>query len=592
MGISTHRQICLVIALALALGPAGAAEPWLRLRSAHFELITDAGERNGPGLLLHLEKLRGLFIAQLTIPENSPGPAVRIIGFRSASEFAAYRLIEHTDAYYLSAPGRDIIVMSLTGPADFRTAAHEYAHVMANHRGLHLPAWLSEGLAEVFSTARFQSGQAILGDAVPGRVGSLLHNAWIPLADMTQASGRFTSRDASTMFYAESWALTHMLMFSPAYSPRFSTLLLRCEESAPKSAILSEIYGTPLPAVESDLRAWITQRAPSVKTRTFAAAAVVSKPEPVTAFDAQLALAELYFVAGRQEQAKAAYLRLENDLPSSPEIQAALGRIAVAEGRRSEARKHYERAVANGIQNARICYEYARLAEDAGVPDAEVVAALERALALDPALDEARFSLAVAHMNAGRYAEAQQQFHAFRQVPERQAFAYFNGLAYTQVELGLREDAVRSAAEARKHARTAEEAAEAGRQAWMAQSEIAVRMAPDGSGQLSRIPLRDAASGNEWNPFIAPGDHIERRQGALREVDCSAKEIRLAVIVDDRTLVLSLPDTGRVQVRKSGSGVLELTCGQAQDAPRVAVEYAVSADPGIAGVLRGIQFLP
>ena len=49
-------------------------------------------------------------------------------------------------------------------------------------------------------------------------------------------------------------------------------------------------------------------------------------------------------------------------------------------------------------------------------------------------------------MNAGRYAEAQQQFHAFRKVPERQAFAYYKGLAYTQVELGLRDEAVRSAA--------------------------------------------------------------------------------------------------------------------------------------------------
>src|SRR5258708_1447950 len=137
-----------------------AATPWLRLRSAHFELITDAGERYAPGLLLHLEELRRLFITRASLPEDGSGPGVRIIAFRSASEYAAYRLKENSDAYFFGTAGRDYIAMTLTGSSDFRTAAHEYAHLMAHQRGLHLPAWLSEGLAEVYSTARFHSGQA------------------------------------------------------------------------------------------------------------------------------------------------------------------------------------------------------------------------------------------------------------------------------------------------------------------------------------------------------------------------------------------------------------------------------------------------
>ncbi|MBI2679582.1 MAG: DUF1570 domain-containing protein [Candidatus Solibacter usitatus] len=593
--MAIHRRILLVVAVnLLPLLPVRAAEQWLRLRSPHFELITDAGDRHGPGLLLHLEQLRRLFIAQVAFPERESSPAVRIIGFKSPAEFAAYRLIEHTDAYYVGAPGHDIIVMSLTGPADFRTASHEYTHVMSKHRGLRLPAWLSEGLAEVFSTARFQSGQAVLGDMSSARMSALVRSRWIPLGEILTSSGRYSTRDASAMFYAESWALTHMLMFSPAYSPRFKALLQRCERTAPTPGILDEIYGKPLPALETDLHDWIAGRAPAVKTPSGPGPAVesVSNAEPLNATDAQLALAELYFAAGRRAEAKAAYLRLETTLPSNPEIQAALGRIALTNGHRSEAMKRFERAIAAGIADARVCYDYAHLAEDAGVPDANVVAALERALVLDPSLDEARFSLAIAHMNAGRYAEAQQQFKAFRKVPERNAFGYYKALAYTQAELGLRDEAVRSTAEARKYARTPEEIAEAGKQAWMAQSEIAVRMTTDGKGQLTRIPLRDAASASEWNPFIAPGDRMERREGMLREVACSDKEIRLTVIVDGRTLVLSLPDPGRVQVRKSGSRDFELTCGPVEEATRVAVEYAVSADAEIAGVLRGIQLLP
>ena len=145
-----------------------------------------------------------------------------------------------------------------------------------------------------------------------------------------------------------------------------------------------------------------------------------------------------------------------------------------------------------GIQNAQVCYEFAVMAQNAGLPESDMVTALERAVALDAGMDDARYLLALAYMNAGRYSAALRHFQALRFVPSRRAFAYYTAMAHTQTELGLREEANRSAAEARKIARTEEEAQRANELAWMASSEIVVQMTSDRMGQLRRVPSKGA----------------------------------------------------------------------------------------------------
>ena len=567
----TARRACPLWALALVPALAHSTPAvWQRLATAHFELLTDASERHAAGLLLHLEQLR-----RFLPPENFVDRP-RIIAFRSVSEYEPYRLSEGADAYYAGASGRDYIVMPLSGAVDFRLGAHEYAHLVANHAGSHFPGWLAEGLAEVLSTIRFESGRAVVGMPDPGRLRTLQHAKWLPLETVAafDLEARH-SKEERGMFYAESWALVHMLMFSPAYSPHFRALL---PDGGRGLSITAEL--------EHDLRAWVARvRLPSWKVAFATAAHETPAVEPLAPMDLDLALAGLQLATGKRDRARAAYLLLEPKLPFNAGIQAALGRIALADGRTSEGRNRFRRAMALGIHDARLCYEYATLARDAGLPESDVVPALERALALDPALDDARYALALEHMHAGRAAAALETFQALRRIPERRAFAYYAAVADVQNELGLREEAARSAAEARRHARSAEEAEQAGELAWMAESEVVVQMSAGSSGRLRRIPR--GSSG--WNPFIEPGDHIERRGGDLREVDCSGGAIRLTVLAGGELLSLEMPDPARVQVRKHESGAFEFTCG-GQEGVHVVVEYAAKpGGEGSAGVLRGLE---
>ena len=567
------------------------SDRWLRLRTPHFELLTHASERDGAGMLAHLEQLRHFFLSQAPLPEGSDEAAVRIIAFGSAVEYLPYRLRTAADAYFVGSPARDYIVMSLSGPEDFRTAAHEYAHVIAHHRGLHLPDWLSEGLPEVFSTVRFRSGQAIVGGPNAGHVRALARASWIPLEELLAGRGP-DSAGRNIMFYAESWALTHMLMFSPAYSPRFGALIDRLTGGQLAAPALSDVYGASLGDVEHHLHAWVSRRLPTVAQDQAAPAqeAPVSS-ELIASTDVRLALADLQLVIGQRKQAREAYLRLASELPANPDIQAALGRVALAESQPIEARERFRRAVTLGLRNPRVCYEFAKLAEDGGLGNAEVISALELAVSLDPGFDDARFSLALAHMNTGNFAAALRHFEAMRLVPQKRAFGYYTALAHTQLELGMRGAADRSAAQARQYAQTSEEATHAGELAWMARSEIVVQLSANGPGRLRRIPLERGAA-QDWNPFIEPGDHVERQDGELREVDCSSPEMRVTVLAADKQLILSVPNPGRVQVRQAEGGIFEFTCGK-QEGQRVRVEYAAApANAGIAGTLRGIQILP
>ena len=62
---------------------AAPADPWLRIRSAHFERFATASERSGRGLIQEFQRVRSFFEQAFgLIP--SDGKPVEIVAFRSA----------------------------------------------------------------------------------------------------------------------------------------------------------------------------------------------------------------------------------------------------------------------------------------------------------------------------------------------------------------------------------------------------------------------------------------------------------------------------------------------------------------------------
>jgi tetratricopeptide (TPR) repeat protein len=92
---------------------------------------------------------------------------------------------------------------------------HEYVHLLSHENVKNLPIWLDEGLSEFWSTLIIQGDTIEMGRAPLEHVKNLRDGRdWISLDELLAVKRIESISNAKrlSMFYAESWALTHYLM--------------------------------------------------------------------------------------------------------------------------------------------------------------------------------------------------------------------------------------------------------------------------------------------------------------------------------------------------------------------------------------------
>jgi tetratricopeptide (TPR) repeat protein len=561
------------------------------VRATDVEVYSDAGAENARAVLRWFERLRAFFQQQTGI-KMTPRSPLRVLYFRSAEEYDAYRLRPNSDAYYASAGGRDYIVVSGGGPSDkaipLRIGAHEYWHFVEHAGALRLPHWLNEGMAEFFSTLRLSDHDGRLGSALGSHIRILRSRSWIPLGTLLALSDDSPlrqQRDTSELFYSESWALTHMLVLSPAYAPRFRTVMERLASRMPGSEVLESVYEKPLDAIARDLRGWIERGryAPAVLPGV-AADAVATELVDVSALSVHALLAGLTADMGQRDRAEAMYRELAAEAPDDASVAAALAILALEKNDLEQARRQWSKALALGLEDAEACYHFAMRAEDAGLPASDVRGALELAVALQPQFDDARFGLALFDNNAGEPAAAVEHLRAMRTIGPGRQFHYWTLMSDALNEVGRRAEAEAAADTAKLLAATEEQRAYAGRLAYAAQTELAVRFTRDAAGNPQLETTRAQRDAPGWNPFIEPGDRVRRVETRLRAIDCDGPATIFIVEAAPALLRLALPDPTHVQMRNAPA---EFTCGP-QPAPKVVAVYAETGPA--AGLLRGLEF--
>jgi tetratricopeptide (TPR) repeat protein len=539
------------------------------------------------------EQLRAFFQQQTGLNLDNRLP-VRVVAFRSESEYRPYRLRSTSDAYYVGTENRDYIVMRGINASEFSIATHEYAHLILHASGLQLPPWLNEGLAEFFSTLRIDDRGWNMGGDLPTRSQVLRRDTWMPLPQLLTLpveSPLRENRDKAALFYAQSWKVTEMLVLSPEYRPRFQALIAVLTSGMPSPQALTKVYKKPLKLIGQDVHAWtntghkITRLSvPRIDNR-----AADPEVSTVPASASRSLMADLLFAIGDLDGAEALYRDLARESPRNPNVSAALGTIALRKGDRNSARKQWKQAFEGGLVDATLCYRYASLAQDAGVSADEVRPVLQRAIVQRPDFDDARYSLALLESNTGHYETTVAQLHAMRSVAPARAYAYWSAMAYALNELGRRDESQAAAEKAMEHASTPAERSNAAQLAYVAQTDLAVQFTRDANGHTQLVTTRVPHNTTDWNPFIEPGDKILRVQATLRELHCSAgRATGVAIDTAQGSLTLTIPDASHVLMRKAPA---EFICG-AQPATTVMVEYAASKTQGenADGVLRGMEF--
>ncbi len=563
----------------LALMPLAAEPAWLRITSPHFEVLTDAGEKTGREVIRRFEEIHGVF-------RNAGGYRkplilpVRVFVFATDAGFRPYRPAATTSGFYQSGPERDYIAMRYSGPKTYRVVFHEYVHLVLNHTSVALPQWLEEGTAEFYSTLESLGGRIRIGTPILEHLATLHKESWLSgkeLAGVSKDSPYYNERGKVSIFYAQSWALVHMLNLAAGYRegmPRFASFL---GDAVPPEQAFEQAFHKTLDGALEDLRRYLQRDLPSVEVDPATPVEELQiKTQPLKRAEASLAGAELLLLMGRIDEAQKLYQPVARANPDLPAAMAGLAGLAMRQNKWEEARKYFERAMALGSSDAGTYFQYAMLLRDLKAPREQVNQYLEKAVELNPNFAEAHFLLALRASEAGSWSEAVEHLRQATAILPRQSY-FWHALGYAYYKLGQLTPAERASRLALETATTTEQAGMARNLAELIHSK------PPDLGP-SRPPVHTPES---WRN--RSGD--SRVEGLLTHVDCLAQGARLEVVAGSRKLLLLVKNPNEVVLKNAPSASFQFACG-VQKPVRVAVEYIArdDADYQTVGEVTAIEF--
>ncbi len=527
--------------LAIIVFQAEAAE-WVRIQTNAFEVYTDAGERIAREALAQIERIHSAFAPMRS--RSLPLPA-RIFVLSSRSEFERTRPSSATEAFFQSGPERDYIVAHRSVSENYRVLRHEYVHLALSHSSSRLPLWFEEGTAEFYSTIDISGTRLRIGKPISGHIRKLqsagLLDAGV-FAAVDRESPWYLDRDKAGLFYAQCWALVHMMNLAPGYREQMPVFADKLAAGDPPAQAFHEAFGKDLAATLADVALYLQ--------RPFRVAHVAWEPpqqeiqaqvERIDGTDAALAIGELLIYAGKPKLAEEIYARVEKGGTDSPESVAGSAMIALQRGSTGEAMRQFQRAIALGSRQASVFFEYAMLLRDSKAEEEQYRPLLEQAIAIQPSLAEAQFILGLEYSREGNEEKAVEHYRKASEILPRQA-NFWHALALSYHKLGQRELALRCA---RRTLQAAASPAE------MEMAEAAIKLTSN--QQASPEKRSGVATPDSWQN--STGDSAIA--GQLVRVDCEESEALLHLKTSSGDFILRATRNTRGDIRQLECGVQE-----------------------------------
>jgi len=471
--VKTRTTILTSAILAVAVSmlparPAGCSESrlpkktdrWIEVRTANFTLFSNANEKMTKRAGANLEQLRAVLRTLFGGMEFSSPVPTHIFVFDHPKSFAPYGLFydgkaKELGGYFSAGPlSNNVAIVGNQYSTDVSsTIYHEYLHYLLRTNQAELPLWLNEGLAELYSTFDVEDGLASIGYPIPTHLGWLRNNTLIPLAELIAIdhdSPEYNEGHRRGVFYAQSWALTHMMIMEPGEGPnRASAYADLLRHGVDGDEAFQEALGGSYTEIEKELNRYVRGRKFSystvpvdIKIADSATVTEMSRPEVLTQ------LGNLLIGLG-PDRADFAAEHFEAALLADPEYGPAmtgLGRLDELAGHDGSALARYERAAELASDHfltqfllGRALYtQFAGSSspEDTAALASGARAALQRAVALRPSFAEAWAMLGTTYTFDDHPAEigvdALEQ--AFGLLPER------GDIGYNLVLLHVRRD--------------------------------------------------------------------------------------------------------------------------------------------------------
>ena len=259
----------LVVLLASSLSE-GKQEVWVEVRSSNFIVVSNAGEKQARKAALQCEQIRAVFRQSLAVANNYPSPFVTVLAAKDEGTMREllpeYWVKGHAHPAGLFASrlhqNYAAVELDAQGSNPYEIFYHEYYHSITVPYFPDLPVWLSEGLAEFYGHTEIEEKYVGMGraDDLPRE---LKDQPLIPLKvlfKVDQSSPYYNEANKTSMFYAESWALTHYLMIGDrqAHKARLIAYLDALSRGKSQDEAATAAFGD-LSKLQMDLLVYIHQ---------------------------------------------------------------------------------------------------------------------------------------------------------------------------------------------------------------------------------------------------------------------------------------------------------------------------------------------
>jgi tetratricopeptide (TPR) repeat protein len=412
--MSKVQSVLLILCLALAKTCSASTDQWVQVSSSHFTVITDDGEKQGRHILDQFERMRWVFHTMFPSMNTDPSNPLIVFAAKNRKTFETFEPAAYLAkgqiklaGLFLRTEDRNYVLLRLDSEQEqhpFATVYHEYTHLQLAGAAEWLPLWLNEGLAQFFQNTDIHDKDVHLGEPDDGDLYLLRQNKLIPLPVLFKvdaSSPYYHEAEKGNIFYAESWALTHMLEITDQQNKTqrlhdYAMLLANHED--PVTAA-QKSFGD-LRKLQSALDSYVGSGSYREFILNSAAASIDEKSytsKVLAAADADAARADVLVSVGRNQDARNL---LDSVLKADPDNVAAretMGMLAVRDHDIPEARKWYSEAVKLDSHSYLAHYYFAQISmmQHGSDEDDAIESSLKQAIQLNPAFAPAYNELAM-----------------------------------------------------------------------------------------------------------------------------------------------------------------------------------------------------
>jgi len=238
---------------------------WIEYKTSNFTVYSKASDKRTRKLIDDLEAFRYFLLKFNGVIDEEATVPLKLYIVNSLKSYQKLTGSKTTAGQYLNARTGPVAVAIgqkkrwKFGSDPREILFHEYVHyIMHQYSGKWFPKWYSEGFADYLSSFTYKDNVLTLGTQVMNRLPSLqMSRKWASVEEVMSAKTtrlkQGSSREGTSLFYAQSWYLTHFLNHHSEFKQKIQDLLEAQAEGVAVRDAVQSVLGISVEELDEQL---------------------------------------------------------------------------------------------------------------------------------------------------------------------------------------------------------------------------------------------------------------------------------------------------------------------------------------------------